>query len=674
MKSKQQHRASSQQSLPRWRRFCCWLWPALLFFWETVIGGIIVGTIINVITSVGTPLSSLFIVHFVLTFPLVILSGFGFLVLVTLLCWVGSRQENTHQQPVDFSERNRAHMLRRLHLRYEQMLSQSLQGAVQIELGLTSRPDAVQNTASLSLRLPDQTEQLLPPHTSIAAAYDLAQQELLILGEPGSGKSTLLQELAHHLVGQARADATQPLPIILPLSSWATKRPVFQEWIAEQIALLYDVPRRLSQQWIQAGVVLPLLDGLDEMEEAARPDCVAAINKYHREHLHPLVICSRTAEHHRATVQERLALHTAVVVQPLLIEQVDAHLERLGKPLAGLRAALHKNTVLQDLATTPLLLQVLILTYHGTPVRTLSKKEDQLRQQIWVDYVQRMVNRKGAVKRNPLDITSKRLSWLAQQMHTHNQTIFFLEELQPDWLPTKESVFYHRSVRLIFGLLFGANFALFNGMLYGLNDALIFGLLCGLLFGASPSEIRPVETLSWSWKAIPLGVAALLLGLYNSLLYELRGMQLTERSALAPNEGIRRSVKYGMFVGLFSGLSIWLSIMLGFGAAIGPSVEHVGRPVGGVAFGLAFGMIFTFTFGLRAALQHYILRCLLRQSGVFPLRAVPFLEDATARILLRRVGGGYSFSHRLLMDYFADSDTTAPPASTTELSSPTSNH
>ncbi len=50
-------------------------------------------------------------------------------------------------------------------------------------------------------------------------------------------------------------------------------------------------------------------------------------------------------------------------------------------------------------------------------------------------------------------------------------------------------------------------------------------------------------------------------------------------------------------------------------------------------------------------------------SHLFPWKAVPFLEDATTRILLRRVGGGYSFTHRLLLDYFADLDTTAASTS-----------
>lgn len=67
----------------------------------------------------------------------------------------------------------------------------------------------------------DDCSLTLPSHASIADAYNLAQQELLILGEPGAGKSTLLLELAHHLVEQAEQDVSQPLPVLLPLSSWA---------------------------------------------------------------------------------------------------------------------------------------------------------------------------------------------------------------------------------------------------------------------------------------------------------------------------------------------------------------------------------------------------------------------------------------------------------------------
>ena len=36
-----------------------------------------------------------------------------------------------------------------------------------------------------------------------------------------------------------------------------------------------------------------------------------------------------------------------------------------------------------------------------------------------------------------------------------------------------------------------------------------------------------------------------------------------------------------------------------------------------------------------------------------PWNVVPFLDYATERIFLRKVGGGYIFVHRLLLEYFA---------------------
>ncbi len=55
-----------------------------------------------------------------------------------------------------------------------------------------------------------------------------------------------------------------------------------------------------------------------------------------------------------------------------------------------------------------------------------------------------------------------------------------------------------------------------------------------------------------------------------------------------------------------------------------------------------------------AVWRHLVLRFLFWRSKMLPWRVIPFLEDATTRILLRRVGSGYSFPHRLLLDYFAD--------------------
>jgi len=100
------------------------------------------------------------------------------------------------------------------------------------------------------------------------------------------------------------------------------------------------------------------------------------------------------------------------------------------------------------------MLQVLILTYHGTPVGALSQKEDQLRKQIWNDYVQRMVDLKGDAKAYPLQPTLVALHWLAQEMRKHNQTSFFLEQLQPDWLPIAENAYYRWSIGIVIWIRF----------------------------------------------------------------------------------------------------------------------------------------------------------------------------------------------------------------------------
>jgi len=65
----------------------------------------------------------------------------------------------------------------------------------------------------------------------------------------------------------------------------------------------------------------------------------------------------------------------------------------------------------------------------------------------------------------------------------------------------------------------------------------------------------------------------------------------------------------------------------------------------GIVFTLEFAMI----RGGIACIEHYVLRWRLRS---LPCQYARFLDYATERILLRKVGGGYMFAHRLLLEYF----------------------
>jgi hypothetical protein len=71
----------------------------------------------------------------------------------------------------------------------------------------------------------------------------------------------------------------------------------------------------------------------------------------------------------------------------------------------------------------------------------------------------------------------------------------------------------------------------------------------------------------------------------------------------------------------------------------------------GASIGLVFGL---FLGGSDALIKHWLLRLQLRASGCIPLRLVGFLEHARSYLLLRRVGAGYIFLHRYLLEHFAD--------------------
>ncbi len=404
---------------------------------------------------------------------------------------------------VALQQQNRTRMLGRLRHSYSELLEYALQKIVRIELGLAGMPTAVQNAMNRLVHLSQQEAQALPAGTSIREVYETSGRELLILGEPGSGKSTLLLHLAQVLVQLAEQEEAHPLPVVLRLSSWAEKKPALEDWMSEQLALTYDVSQKLSTQWVRNEQILPLLDGLDEMDVASRSACIAAINAYHREHLLvSLVICSRRTEYENAASQQKLALQHAVLIQPLTLEQVYASLDQIGQPLEALRQTLQTNLALQELTTTPLKLSILILTYARTPVPTLSHEVSTLQRQMWTDYVEHMVRQKGDAGRYSLQQTCLWLNWLARNLQKHYQTVFYLERVQSDWLPDslQQRAFWltmHLPIILL-GILASCVIGLFLQTVFDLTtgiQAAVLGCVLANSFSQAASASTEVSTL-----------------------------------------------------------------------------------------------------------------------------------------------------------------------------------
>src|SRR5260370_39102757 len=137
-----------------------------------------------------------------------------------------------------------------------------------------------------------------------------------------------------------------------------------------------------------------------------------------------------------------------------------------------LRTVLSTNHVLADLTTTPLMLSVLTLTYMGDSVPDLPHRGSAQEQQhaVFATYIERMVERKGNSLRYPLERTKTWLGWLARQMHIHDQTVFYLEHLQPDWLtPTQRRSYAWLAVPLP-TIMIGVLVSLFVMLLLGPID------------------------------------------------------------------------------------------------------------------------------------------------------------------------------------------------------------
>ena len=471
-----------------------------------------------------------------------------------------------HTRTNALHQQNRRRMLGRLRHAYNELLEYSLQELVWIELGLAVMPDAVQNATNRLVCLSGQDAQTLPPGTSILEVYETSERELLILGEPGAGKSTLLLHLAQMLVQRAEQEEAHPLPVILCLSTWAERQPALEDWMSDQLSLTYDVPQQLSTQWVRNEQILPLLDGLDEMDAASRSACIAAINAYHREHLLvPLVICSRRTEYEDAARHQKLALQRAVLIQPLTRGQVSASLDQTGQPLDALRQTLQTNLALQELTTTPLMLSILMLTYARTPVPKLSHEVSTLQRQVWTDYVEYMTRQKGDARHYSLQQTCLWLSWLARNLQQHYQTVFYLEHVQPDWLP--DSLRQHafrltmRLPLILLGMLTSIVIGLFSQTVFDLTtgiQAAILGCLLGGCFSQSASTRTEVGTLSTTQmrparQNLGRGLISAGTGLVIGLSF---GFEL------GPGYGYGDWLRDGWIYGSIIGLICWLLLIL----------------------------------------------------------------------------------------------------------------
>ncbi|WP_037577579.1 NACHT domain-containing protein [Phaeacidiphilus oryzae] len=205
------------------------------------------------------------------------------------------------------------------------------------------------------------------------AARELAEQyrrvpggRLVVLGEPGAGKTVLALLLVLGLLGEPGGREPGPVPVLLAAARWDPVCESLDDWLLDSIARHYYGGRRdVARRLLAAGLVLPVLDGLDEVSEVARRSAIERINSaLCADGDRPIVVTCRSLEYGDLIAAGSPVLRRASVVEVdrLTAEEVADHLLPRGAGWLTIRQALlaDRDGPLAEALSTPLMVGLLV--------------------------------------------------------------------------------------------------------------------------------------------------------------------------------------------------------------------------------------------------------------------------------------------------------------------------
>ncbi|NET36109.1 MAG: NACHT domain-containing protein, partial [Cyanothece sp. SIO1E1] len=445
-------------------------------------------------------------------------------------------------------------------------LASSLHNTALINILKEEQTQQVKRIWDVEVKIGQQSSSQLDAETNVIDVFDQVQTagKLLILGAPGAGKTTTMLELAAELITRAEQTISEPLPVLFSLSAWKNDRQTIAQWLVAELKSKYGVRETLGQEWLENHQLLPLLDGLDELEPRRHQSCIQSINQFQQDYRpEHLVVCCRRSDYENC--QSKLQLNGAIYLHPLTEEKIHEYL--IGAENPELWQSINADPALLVLARSPLLLSIMTLARQEISMQEWQNLDSvgERRQYLLNAYANRMLTREihhqwYAPGQEPSSKqTQDWLVWLAGKLKENAQTEFLLENLQPSWLQnSRQQQLYRAGVGLMSGLILGLmgqfGYKFIEGLIAGIGEGLIQAPITG---GISGLTTGPIYGLVWGL------IGGLVLGFSNRLI---------------------TGLMYGLVLGAIAGLTVSL---LGIHSL---DVELVNGLTPGITFGVISGI------------------------------------------------------------------------------------